>query len=87
MSQKVNTEWRNARLGCKHDVHRVYVHPITWDAFCSSLEEKVELLIGLQPLFFRQSVDEKKCSSSNWCPSFSTSLSKNPQGIEYLDPR
>jgi hypothetical protein len=27
MSQKVNTEWRNVRLNCKHVVHRVSVHP------------------------------------------------------------
>jgi len=45
MSQKKNTEWRNARLGCNYVVHRVSIHLITWDACCSSLEEKV-LLFG-----------------------------------------
>jgi hypothetical protein len=29
MSQKVNSEWTNVKLGYKHDVHRVSIHPIT----------------------------------------------------------
>jgi hypothetical protein len=52
MSQKENTEWRNVRLSCKQDIHKVFVHPITWDACCNSLEEKVPLS-SLQPLFVR----------------------------------
>jgi hypothetical protein len=86
MSQKEKTEWRKVRLSYKHVVHRVFVHPITWDARCSSLEEKVPLF-GLPPMYVRQLVDGEQCSSSIWCSSFSTILSKNPQGIEYLDPR
>jgi hypothetical protein len=86
MSQKENIEWRNVMHGCKNVVHRVFFHPITWDACCSSLEEKVPLF-SLQPLSARRSVDGKECSSSIWCPSFSTSLSKTPQGINYLDSR
>jgi hypothetical protein len=35
--------------GCKNVVHRVFFNPITWDACCSSLEEKVPLF-SLQPL-------------------------------------
>jgi hypothetical protein len=58
MSQKENTEWRNVRLGCKHVVHRVYVHPILWDACCSSLESKLQMF-GLKPLSIHQSVDGK----------------------------
>jgi hypothetical protein len=58
MSQKANIEWMNVRLSCKHAVHRVFVHPITWDAFYSSLEEKVPLF-GLQPFSIRQSLDGK----------------------------
>ena len=58
MSQKVNSEWMNVNLGCAHDVHRVYVHPIAWDVCCSSLEEKLPLF-GLPPLFFRRSMDGK----------------------------
>jgi hypothetical protein len=86
MSRKVNIEWRNVRLSCKHVVHRVYIHPILWDAFCSSLEEKVPLF-DYQPFFVRRSVDGKQCSSSTWCPSFSIILSKNTQVFEYIDPR
>jgi hypothetical protein len=59
MSQKVNSEWMNAKLGCKHAIHRVFVHPITWDACCSSLKAKVPLF-GLPPLSVRHSMDEKK---------------------------
>jgi hypothetical protein len=58
MSQKVNSEWMNVKLGCKHVVHRVYVHPITWDAYCNNLKEKVPLF-GLPPLSVRQSMDGK----------------------------
>jgi hypothetical protein len=58
MSEKANTEWRNVRLDCKHVVHRVYVHPITWDACCSSLEEKIPLF-DLQALSIRRSADGK----------------------------
>jgi hypothetical protein len=72
MSQKVNSKWMNVKLGCTYVVHRVYVHPITWDACCSSLEAKVPLF-GLPPLSIRRSVDGKQCSSSIWCPSSSTS--------------
>jgi hypothetical protein len=43
MSQKVKSEWMNVNLSCTHVVHRVSVHPITWDACCSSLKEKVPL--------------------------------------------
>jgi hypothetical protein len=71
---------------CKHVVHRVFFHPITWNACCSSLEEKISVF-GLETLSSRRSMDGKQCSSSIWCPSFSISLSKTPQGIEYLDPR
>jgi hypothetical protein len=60
MSQKVNIEWRSVNLGSKHDVHRVSVHPITLDAWCSSLEEKVPLLC-LPPVSFYWSVDGKQC--------------------------
>jgi hypothetical protein len=86
MSQKDNSEWRNIRIGCKHVVHKVYLHPVTWDALYNRLEEKVPLF-DLQPLSIHRSVDGKKFSSSIWCPSFSTILSKNPQGIKYLDLR
>jgi hypothetical protein len=58
MSQKVNYEWMNVNLSCKHVVHRVFFHPITWDACCSSLKEKVPLF-DLPPLFVHQSVDGK----------------------------
>jgi hypothetical protein len=59
MSQKVNSEWMNVKLSCTHDVHRVTIHPITWDDCCSRLKEKVPLF-SLPPLSIRQSVDGKK---------------------------
>jgi hypothetical protein len=58
MSQKENIEWRNVRLGCNHVLHRVFVHPITWDDSCGSLKEKLPLF-GLQPLSVFQFVDGK----------------------------
>ena len=63
MSQKVNSEWMNVKLGYKHVVIRVSVHHITWDACYSSLKEKVPMF-GLPPMSARRSVDGKKCSSS-----------------------
>jgi hypothetical protein len=56
MSQKVNSEWMNVKFGCMHVVHRVFVHPINWDAFYSSLKEKVPLF-SLPPLSIHWSVD------------------------------
>jgi hypothetical protein len=58
MSQKVNSKWMNVKLGCMHDVHRVSIHPITWDACCCSLKEKVPFF-GLPPLSVRRFVDGK----------------------------
>ena len=72
ISQKVKSEWMNVNLSRMHVVHRVSIHPITWDACYSSLEAKVPLF-GLPPLFFYQSVDENQSSSSIWCQSSSTS--------------
>jgi hypothetical protein len=70
-SQKVNSEWTNVKIGCTHVVHRVHVHPITLDACCSHLQEKVPLF-SLPPLFVHQYVDGKQCSSLIWCSSSST---------------
>jgi hypothetical protein len=59
MSQKVNSEWMNVNLGCKHVVHRVFVQSITWDSYCINLEAKVPLF-DLPPLYARRSVDGKQ---------------------------
>jgi hypothetical protein len=59
MSHQVKSEWKNVNLSYKHVVHRVYVHAITWDAFCISLKEKVPLFC-LPPLYVRQFVDGKE---------------------------
>jgi hypothetical protein len=67
MSQKVNSEWMNIKLGCTHVVHRVSVDPIPWETCFSSLEEKIPLL-GLTPLSLHRSMDGKQCSSSIWYP-------------------
>ena len=81
MSQKVNSEWMNVKFSCKHVVHRVSIHPITWDACCSSLKAKVPMF-DLPPLSVHRSMDGKQCSSSIWCPSSSISWSKTLQGSE-----
>jgi hypothetical protein len=59
MSEKESIEWRNVMHGCKNVVHRVFFHPITWDACCSRFEEKVPLF-SLQPLSSRRSVEGKQ---------------------------
>jgi len=79
MSQMVSTKWMNAQPYCMHVVHKETAHPTTWDAFHNSSRVNVSLC-GWQPWFSHQYADQMLYSSSNWCPSFSTNLSKTLQG-------